>query len=116
MSDPVTAGGRPPIVESVTALGLMLLGLAAIGIAVGALASGLPVGDLAAWVLLIPLWGLAAVPLGWMLRHRSAPARLRAIGRGWLLIGLAPILYVMAVGRPTQKAMLDAEKAGETGR
>ena len=116
MSDDIATGGRPPVVESVTALGLVLGGLAAVGVGLGAIIGGLRPDDVVWWAVLIPLWGLVAVPLGWSLRHRIAPARRRTMGRLWLLIGLVPVLYVMAVGRPTQKAMLDAEKSGETGR
>ncbi|NJS13719.1 MAG: hypothetical protein HC788_02725 [Sphingopyxis sp.] len=105
------APAKPGAVESVSALGLMVGGVVGVLASVAALALGIPLHDLAWWLWLVPLWGLIAFPLGWTLRHRTAPANLRNVGRAWFIVGAVPLLIVLAFGKPVQKVMLEKQAA-----
>jgi hypothetical protein len=95
-----------PALESVSALGLMVGGVAGMAASVAAVALGLPLGDLAWWVFLVPLWALIAFPLGWTLRRRCAPAGLRTMGRAWLIAAALPLVALLGLGKPVQKGMM----------
>jgi hypothetical protein len=107
---PASAGA----VESVSALGLMVGGVAGMLASLAAVWNGVPLGELAWWVWLLPLWALIAFPLGWTLRRRSAPAKLRNVGRVWLIAAAVPLVVLLGFGRPVQKMM--QEQAAEAGK
>jgi hypothetical protein len=98
-------------VESASALGLMVGGVAGVLASLAALWFGLPLDAIAWWMWLAPLWALVAFPLGWTLRHRSAPARLRNVGRAWLIAAAVPLVAVLGFGKPVQKVMLEKQAA-----
>jgi hypothetical protein len=110
---PATSGA----VESVSALGLMVGGVAGVLASLAAVWNGVPLGALAWWVWLLPVWALVAFPLGWTLRRRSAPAKLRNVGRVWLIAAAVPLVVVLGFGRPVQKVMQEqaAESAQQKG-
>lgn|GEM_PF-5986865 len=109
MNDAVPA--KPGAVESLSALGLMVGGVAGALASLAALAFGLPLGELVWWLWLVPLWGLVAFPLGWTLRHRTAPAKLRNFGRVWLIAAAVPLVAILGFGKPMQKVMLEKQAA-----
>jgi hypothetical protein len=96
-------------VESVSALGLMVGGIAGMLASLTALGFGLPVDAIAWWMWLVPLWALVACPLGWTIRRRTAPARLRNVGRAWLIAAAIPLVAVLGFGKPVQKVMLEKQ-------
>ncbi len=112
MSD--AAPEKPGAIESVSALGLMVGGVAGLLVSLTAVWNRVPLGELAWWVWLLPMWALVAFPLGWTLRRRSAPAGLRNAGRVWLIAAAVPLVALLAAGRPLQKAM--QEQAVEAGQ
>lgn len=101
-------------IQSVSALGLMVGGVAGVLATLAAVWSRVPLGELAWWVWLVPVWALVAFPLGWTLRRRSAPAKLRNVGRAWLIAAAIPLIALLSLGRPLQKAM--QEQAAEAGK
>lgn len=96
--------------ESLSALGLMVGGGAAVLVTGLALALGLRLADIEWWLALLPLWGLVALPLGWRLRRRSAPSGLRTLGRLWLIAAAVPLVILLGMGKPMQKAMMESQK------
>lgn len=92
----------------------MVGGVAGLLASLVALWNGLPLGELAWWVWLLPVWVLVALPLGWILRRRSAPAKLRNLGRLWLIAAAVPLVALLGFGRPVQKVM--QEQAAEAGK
>lgn len=112
MSD--AAPAMPGAVESVSALGLMVGGFAGLLASIAAVWNGVPLGELAWWVWLLPVWALVALPLGWTLRRRSAPMKIRNFGRAWLIAAAIPLIALLSLGRPLQKAM--QEQAVEAGK
>ena len=113
MSDgaPASAGA----IESVSALGLMVGGVAGLLASLAAVWNRVPLAELAWWVWLLPVWALVAFPLGWTLRRRSAPMKLRHVGRAWLIAAAIPLIALLSLGRPLQKAMQD-QQAVEAGK
>jgi hypothetical protein len=99
----------PVGLESASALGLMVLGGAILVLSVSAMALGLPLNGLSWWVWLVPIWALIAIPLGWKLRRRSAAAGLRNLGRAWLIAAVIPLVVLLGLGKPLQKAMLEQQ-------
>jgi hypothetical protein len=93
-------------IESVSALGLMVGGAAGAAASVAAAAFGVGPSDLVWWMWAIPLWAVVALPLGWKLRRRAAPAPLRNIGRVWLVAAAAPLIFALSVGKPVAKGKL----------
>lgn len=109
MTDAVPAA--PGALESVSALGLMVGGMVGLLASLAALWFGLPLAGMAWWMWLVPVWGFVALPLGWTLRRRSAPAKIRGFGRAWLIAAAVPLLAVLAFGKPVQKVMLEKQAA-----
>ena len=101
-------------IESVSALGLMVGGLAGLLASLAAVWNGVPLDELEWWVWLLPVWALVALPLGWALRRRSAPVTLRNVGRAWLIAAAIPLIALLSFGRPVQKMM--QEQAAEAGQ
>ena len=89
----------------------MVGGIAGLLASVAAVWNGVPLGELAWWVWLLPVWALIAFPLGWTLRRRSAPMKLRNVGRVWLIAAAVPLVVLLGFGRPVQKVM--QEQAAE---
>ena len=109
-----TAPATPGAVESVSALGLMVGGAAGLLASLAAVWNAVPLDELAWWVWLLPVWALVAVPLGWALRRRSAPAKLRNIGRVWLIAAAVPLVVLLSFGKPVQRVM--QEQAAEAAK
>ncbi len=103
--------GEPAALESVSALGLIVGGLAGLAASLAALWFGVPLAELAWWVWLVPLWALVAVPLGWSLRRRTAPAAWRNVGRLWLIAAAVPLVALLGFGKPVQKGMMKDQAA-----
>lgn len=102
---------RTIIVESLSALGLLVGGGAGLLALAAALWFRLPFDAVSWWAWLLPVWVLGALPLGWAVRHRSAPAKLRALGRLWLIAAAVPLVAVLGFGKPVQKVMLEKQAA-----
>ncbi len=105
------APAKAGAIESVSALGLLVGGGAGLLALVAALWFGLPLDAVSWWLWLLPLWVLGALPLGWALRRRSAPTKLRSFGRAWLIAAAVPLVAVLAFGKPVQKVMLEQQAA-----
>jgi hypothetical protein len=105
------APAKAGAIESVSALGLLVGGGAGVLALAAALWFRLPPDAVSWWAWLLPLWVLGALPLGWALRSRSAPAKLRALGRVWLISAAVPLIAVLAFGKPVQKVMLEQQAA-----
>lgn len=96
-------------IESVSALGLMVGGGAGMLVSLLAIWFGLPLDQVMWWAWAVPVWALIALPLGWTLRRRSAPRKMRAIGRFWLIAAAVPLVAVLGFGKPVQKVMLEQQ-------
>jgi hypothetical protein len=101
--------------ESASSLGLMVGGLAGVLASMLALWFGLPLDQIMWWAWAVPVWAVIAFPLGWTLRRRSAPAKLRSIGRFWLIAAAVPLVALLGFGKPVQKVMLE-KQAAEAGK